>query len=67
MKYFSNNYAFKILKLFYGELTHKENNNKTKNNENCYRTPLRYLFFSFYNFFNKNKKTKFMMKIFLKI
>ena len=58
MKYFSNNYAFKILKLFYGELTHKENTIKQKIMRIVSRTPLRYLFFSFYNFFNKNKKNE---------
>ena len=52
----SNNYVLKILKLFYGELTHKENTINQKVMRILSRTPLRFLFFRFYNYFNKNRK-----------
>ncbi len=58
MRQISNNYVFKILKLFYGELTHKENTFNQKLMRIISRTPLRFLIFRFYNYFNKNRKNK---------
>ena len=58
MKLIHNSYLYKIIKLFYGELLHKENNLSKKIMRILSRTPLRIIIFKLINFFNKNNKNK---------
>ena len=62
MKFFKNqlknNLIYKILQLFYGELSNKENSLKTKMIRIICRTPLKNIFYKIFILFNKNEKNQ---------